>query len=616
MVHNELVLSGWAVSPQGVSQVAVEIDGRVFNATYGLDTPWAEESMPDTYAARTQAGFHLSVDTSTWSSGRRELRIVAFDGEDRGGELVGEVDVRPFAPPKYTVEDNLAAIAAGDVVMWLESPVLVVGPCREEAPVELIGWAYARDGIEKVVATVDGRATYEALRPISRPYLLGDYGPEVAGKGGFVIHLDPAECPPGVHRVAVVAIGRNGQAVGVENELTCLPAEEEEPPPAAGEATPVGWSGRRKAPPRRRRDEAPERYDPEEHAGLVFEAEHQLRYRWATTIAQGKRVLDAGCGVGWGSLLLLAGGAESVVGADISEDALAEARRRAGGTALELQQADLQALPFADASFDLVTCFEAIEHVPDPDLALDEFRRVLRPDGVLLISTPRRRPSLRDNPHHLREFTPSEFEAALSRRFANVRVHRQRTCLASALFDDDGNAIGDPATDLGIDVRKLDEGRPGGEAYSVAVAGDGDLPDLSRMAMLAAPDAVYQLHESAFSWEDRALIAEAEAAARRNEANLAQLHQQGALRVIREKDDRLHELAAQLLESERAIDALRREAESASERIAAAQSDLERARTVVAALESSASWRVTRPLRAFKALGRRRRASNATSSTN
>src|SRR5204862_756713 len=124
---------------------------------------------------------------------------------------------------------------------------------------------------------------------------------------------------------------------------------------------------------------SPERYDPELRQGSIIAAEHRVRYRWAATAAEGKAVLDAGCGAGYGSAILADAGARSVTGLDIDPGAVAGAASSYGKVgAIEFVRGDVRELPFEDRSFDLIVCFETIEHVEDPDTALDELRRVLR----------------------------------------------------------------------------------------------------------------------------------------------------------------------------------------------------------------------------------------------
>jgi len=95
------------------------------------------------------------------------------------------------------------------------------------------------------------------------------------------------------------------------------------------------------------------------------------------------RALDAACGTGRHAAHLAAAGHE-VAGVDTSPDMLAVARRRLPHA--DLRQASLEALPFADASFDLAVCSLALTHVPTLDVAIAELARVLRPGGRLVLS--------------------------------------------------------------------------------------------------------------------------------------------------------------------------------------------------------------------------------------
>lgn len=120
---------------------------------------------------------------------------------------------------------------------------------------------------------------------------------------------------------------------------------------------------------------------------LAFE--HFHRYLLAARFAPKKKILDVACGEGFGVGILAQVGAE-VVGIDNSTDAIASALRnyRKDNTSFVVGQAE--ALPFADTSFDLVTSFETIEHLAHPKSFLFEVRRVLRPSGVFVVSTPER----------------------------------------------------------------------------------------------------------------------------------------------------------------------------------------------------------------------------------
>lgn len=170
----------------------------------------------------------------------------------------------------------------------------------------------------------------------------------------------------------------------------------------------------------------PERIVPDEtEPGIV--SLHLKRYEFARPLCAERDVLDAGCGVGYGSAYL-ADAARRVVGVDLSEDAIAYARRRYARRGVEFLVADLLELPFESGSFDVVCAFEVIEHLREPERFVAEARRVLRSDGVLVASTPRADESTDApaNPHHEREFSAADFEALLRSGFASVSLHGQR----------------------------------------------------------------------------------------------------------------------------------------------------------------------------------------------
>ncbi len=155
--------------------------------------------------------------------------------------------------------------------------------------------------------------------------------------------------------------------------------------------------------------------------------EHMARYTFAARLVRGKRVLDAGCGAGYGSAEL-AGAAYSVVGIDVAADAVEFAREHYQLPNLRFEQASCTALPHAEGSFDLVVAFEVIEHLENWREFLLEVRRVLAPGGQFIVSTPNKlyytesRGSHGANPFHIHEFDFAEFGGELRAVFPHVSM--------------------------------------------------------------------------------------------------------------------------------------------------------------------------------------------------
>jgi SAM-dependent methyltransferase len=179
--------------------------------------------------------------------------------------------------------------------------------------------------------------------------------------------------------------------------------------------------------------------------------EHFARYlfaaRFVTGLGPRARILDAGCGSGYGTAEL-SGCAQGafVVGADISAEAVGHARARYGGSGAIFVPAACEALPFPDAAFDILAAFEVIEHLDRWRELLTEANRVLKRSGILLVSTPNRdyyaesRGNAGPNPFHRHEFDYEEFRAALSALFPHVRIWTQNHAEAIVFAPEDPDA--------------------------------------------------------------------------------------------------------------------------------------------------------------------------------
>lgn len=155
---------------------------------------------------------------------------------------------------------------------------------------------------------------------------------------------------------------------------------------------------------------------------------HLARYEFAQAYADGARVLDLGCGTGYGARML-AEVARGVVAIDSNPDVIEMARRRSAHPRVTFMTADAADPPDA-GPFDLITCFEVIEHVADPNAVLRATRARLDPSkGSLIVSTPCRRSGNAEtrpaNPFHVREWNLEEFRHLLGNFFVSVQMYGQ-----------------------------------------------------------------------------------------------------------------------------------------------------------------------------------------------
>lgn len=231
------------------------------------------------------------------------------------------------------------------------------------------------------------------------------------------------------------------------------------------------------------RDGISERFVPEQDQGRLIEAEHVSRYRWAAQAAKDRMVLDAGCGTGYGCRLLADAGAREVIGVDIARSVVETVAAGMPET-VRLAVGDVRKLEFDDDTFEMVVCFEVIEHLEDPFTALDELARVLAPGGLLLISSPNRGVYQPGNPHHLHEFAPDELEAELGARLAHVRLLRQHDYLVSAVLSDGTTERGDGAAVEDLVLHKLVTCAPGQEIYTIGMASAAALPDIRELGAM------------------------------------------------------------------------------------------------------------------------------------
>ena len=176
----------------------------------------------------------------------------------------------------------------------------------------------------------------------------------------------------------------------------------------------------------------PERIIPSQTFGGPLAA-HLKRYEFAARFCRGKVVLDAACGVGYGSGYL-ADIAKEVIGVDISAEAITYAKEHYQKENTRFQAMDVCSFDFPERYFDLVCSFETLEHLDHPLNFLAEVKRVLKEDGILIISTPQAKRIVikPENPYHKVEFSKNDFNDALGKYFTKVEIFGQRRRQSSA----------------------------------------------------------------------------------------------------------------------------------------------------------------------------------------
>jgi SAM-dependent methyltransferase len=168
-----------------------------------------------------------------------------------------------------------------------------------------------------------------------------------------------------------------------------------------------------------------------------IQSEHYHRYLFALRLCADRDVLDIASGKGYGSHLL-GQVARSVTGVDVDDGAVAHASSRFQTGHVTFKTGSGTALPLPAASVDIVVSFETLEHFATPTEFVREVRRVLRPDGIIVVSSPNRRihsdQSAGHRPFPVRELDRDQFVALLEGGFRNVRLFEQRLLSGSIIL--------------------------------------------------------------------------------------------------------------------------------------------------------------------------------------
>jgi 2-polyprenyl-3-methyl-5-hydroxy-6-metoxy-1,4-benzoquinol methylase len=164
--------------------------------------------------------------------------------------------------------------------------------------------------------------------------------------------------------------------------------------------------------------------------------EHLARYSFCLDLVKDKIVLDAACGEGYGTYLLSAS-AKIITGIDIDASIVKHAQLKYKNSNISFITGSVLQTPFADQTFDVIVSFETLEHLPEHEAMLQEFKRILKPQGLLIISTPdteeySHKPN-RHNPYHKKELSLPAFEELVAGYFANSFFFGQQTISGSLI---------------------------------------------------------------------------------------------------------------------------------------------------------------------------------------
>lgn len=309
--------------------------------------------------------------------------------------------------------------------------------------------------------------------------------------------------------------------------------------------------------------------------------EHYHRYFFALQFCDKKEVLDVASGEGFGTALLGLV-AQRVLGVDLSPEAVTRASRNHGSQRVSFAVCDYAAMTVSDASMDVVVSFETLEHVADQQKFFCEIKRILRPDGLLVISTSNTKvyKDLATGPNRAqaKELDADKFCAIVSEHFSNFRLLGQRSVIGSAIVPE---SYSPGATDRyqtfkaeGRGAYSVQEGI-GLPTHFIAVASETPLSEI-RHGLLDDQPFLRDLYNLL---EKRAIgIRETAQLLRATITNRDALHHQ-----LRSRESELSEVHTRLSQL--------------SSELQSRDDELARSRALVAAIYSSGSWRVTLPLR-------------------
>ena len=347
-----------------------------------------------------------------------------------------------------------------------------------------------------------------------------------------------------------------------------------------------------------------ERYIPTEEGKIRLE--HYHRYATVLDVVKEKNVLDVACGEGYGSFFM-AEVAASVVGVDISDETLQHASNTYKKTNLDFCTGSAVALDFSDDLFDVVVSFETIEHLVEQAQMLAEIRRVLRPDGVLVISSPNRpiysEESGKHNEFHVKELDFIEFDELLKAEFSTIQYFGQRMLMGSVIQPLEGGQNSFRAWQDDGEELKQNTGHLVDPVYFVAFCGNNtdDLPRVD-MSVLYPDNLDLIKHYTGFAkWAQslESVLVERDEQIENLQQTVIERDEQieNLQQTVIERDEQIENLQQTVIERDEQIGNLRDETVRRGEWALGLDAELKEERARLLAVTKSNSWRLTLPLR-------------------
>jgi len=254
----------------------------------------------------------------------------------------------------------------------------------------------------------------------------------------------------------------------------------------------------------------PERLDTTQNDQIMIE--HLHRYALAANYVKDKIILDIASGEGYGTNLLSAT-AKFAYGVDISSEAIAHAQNKYKQQNIAYKQGSATQIPLDDSCVDVIISFETIEHHDQHDEMLMECKRVLKPGGLMIISSPEKKYysdiSNYKNPYHVKELYQHEFKELLAKHFGNAQFLNQKYLSASVILTEGGNSA---VKEYGGSYDKLLKKVDFTPIYIIALVSDGDIPKIESSIFIhqqtdnKIADAIAQKYTSSTTWKLGKLI--------------------------------------------------------------------------------------------------------------